>query len=276
MVTIYESSEIEKLKQYISYDLYVRQRSSRHVCVPLNTTAYFMAFYWYDIKDMAKPEERVCLYCDEKDLVFIGDSKSCIDILKRMPEDKPPFHALAEFFFELTAGDVDEFERIENDINRLEDALITSPKPIKGTSVKIIMLRRLLLKMKRYYEQLGLVIDQLATNENGAIPSGILSRFSALSRRTDRLTNSVIHLREYITQVREAYQAQIDIEQNQIMRIFTVITAVFLPLTLIVGWYGMNFQMPEYVWESGYLYVMVLSAIVCVICILIFKRKKWF
>ena len=40
----------------------------------------------------------------------------------------------------------------------------------------------------------------------------------------------MLHLRDYVTQVREAYQAQIDIEQNKIMKIFTVLTAVFLPL----------------------------------------------
>jgi magnesium transporter len=60
------------------------------------------------------------------------------------------------------------------------------------------------------------------------------------------------------------------------MKVFTVITAVFLPLTLIVGWYGMNFTMPEYGWSHGYLYVIALSIVVCGICWLLFKRKKWF
>jgi magnesium transporter len=83
-------------------------------------------------------------------------------------------------------------------------------------------------------------------------------------------------LRDFVTHVREAYQAKIDIEQNQIMKIFTVITAVFLPLTLIVGWYGMNFQMPEFKWRFGYLYVMVLSAVVCVVCFYLFRKRKWF
>jgi len=277
MITIYKASEIEKLEACIGDELYMRQRSSRHICVPLlDTSAYFMAFHLCDIKDTQKPEERISLYCGKNGLAFFGDNETCIRILKAIPADEEPFHALAEFFFELTAGDIDEFERIENDINRLEDILITSKKPIKGTSAEIITLRRLLLKMKRYYEQLGVIIEKLIANENGAVPADFSSRFVLLSRRIDRLTNSVMHLREYITQVREAYQAQIDIEQNQIMRIFTVITAIFLPLTLIVGWYGMNLRMPEYEWEAGYLYVMILSAIVCVVCILIFKRKKWF
>jgi magnesium transporter len=59
------------------------------------------------------------------------------------------------------------------------------------------------------------------------------------------------------------------------MRIFTVITGVFLPLTLIVGWYGMNLQMPEYTWKYGYLFVIGLSVLVAVACIVLFRRRKW-
>ena len=130
--------------------------------------------------------------------------------------------------------------------------------------------------MKRYYEQLADVMDVLAENESGAIPEELLNHFLALSHRINRLRESVEHLREYVTQVREAYQAQVDIEQNQIMKIFTVLTAVFLPLTLIVGWYGMNFKIPEYGWSYGYLYVVVLSVAVCAVSFFIFKKRKWF
>ena len=55
-----------------------------------------------------------------------------------------------------------------------------------------------------------------------------------------------------------------------------LLSAVFLPLTLIAGWYGMNFSMPEYGWALGYPMVIVLSIAVCTACILFFRRKKWF
>lgn len=61
------------------------------------------------------------------------------------------------------------------------------------------------------------------------------------------------------------------------MRAFTVITALFLPLSLIAGWYGMNFtHMPELDWRYGYPAVIVLSALVCVILLVWFRRRKWF
>ena len=70
---------------------------------------------------------------------------------------------------------------------------------------------------------------------------------------------------------------KIDIEQTNIMKLFTLITAIFLPLTLMVGWYGMNFK---YMYELdsiyGYPVFIVVSFIVCVLLILYFKKKRWF
>jgi H+/gluconate symporter-like permease len=60
------------------------------------------------------------------------------------------------------------------------------------------------------------------------------------------------------------------------MKIFTVVTTIFLPLTLIVGWYGMNFDMPEYDWENGYLFVSIISVLFLLAGILFFRKKKWF
>ena len=60
------------------------------------------------------------------------------------------------------------------------------------------------------------------------------------------------------------------------MTILTVVTTVFMPPTLIVGWYGMNFKyMPELEWEYGYPAVIILSILISVGCLVFFKHKKW-
>ena len=82
-------------------------------------------------------------------------------------------------------------------------------------------------------------------------------------------------LLEYAQQVREAYQSQVDSMQNKNMQFLTVISTLFFPLTLITGWYGMNFNnMPEL--EHGYPGIIVLSILIVIICIIIFKKKKMF
>ncbi|MEG0663326.1 MAG: CorA family divalent cation transporter, partial [Anaerovoracaceae bacterium] len=58
---------------------------------------------------------------------------------------------------------------------------------------------------------------------------------------------------------------------------FTVVATIFLPLTLIVGWYGMNFtNMPELSSPYGYPAIILISLLLCLFLILLFKRKKWF
>lgn len=276
MVEMYGTGHEASIRGRVSDELYARQKSSSHFCVPVNHDSYFLAFHWCDIKNMQNAEERISIFCDDKDIIFLLKNSRCQEIVNSLNKEETTFRILSEFFAELTAGDIDVIERLEFDIGEFEDGLITSRKPLRKASTRIILLRRSLLKMKRYYEQLADVMDVLTENENGAIPDALLNHFLSLNRRIDRLIKSVEHLREYVTQVREAYQAQVDIEQNQIMKIFTVLTAVFLPLTLIVGWYGMNFNIPEYGWRFGYLYVALLSVAVCAVSFFIFKKKKWF
>lgn len=67
----------------------------------------------------------------------------------------------------------------------------------------------------------------------------------------------------------------LDYNLNNIMKLLTVITTVFLPLTLIVGWYGMNFvNMPELTWKYGYLGVILFSVAVILFCIVAFKKHR--
>ena len=69
--------------------------------------------------------------------------------------------------------------------------------------------------------------------------------------------------------------AALDYNANLIMKVFTVVTTVFLPLTLIVGWYGMNFKyMPELTSQYGYPAVIILSILVVVLSLLFFKKKR--
>ena len=97
-----------------------------------------------------------------------------------------------------------------------------------------------------------------------------------LSRRTERSYQNILNLRESVTQVRESYEAEVDISLNTTMKVFTVVTTIFLPLTLIVGWYGMNFAIPEYHWKHGYAMVILLSILCVLACIAFFKKRKWF
>lgn len=178
------------------------------------------------------------------------------------------------FFEKQTKEDDLIFDGIEREILELEQALIASNK--RNCVEEIISLRKRLMVLKKYYEQFLTVLDILIENENDIFDEKLLRSFQMLHRRTERRFQNVLNLRESVTQVRESYEAEVDISLNTTMKIFTVVTTIFLPLTLIVGWYGMNFSMPEYGWRHGYLFVSLLSIAFVLLGIAFFKKKKWF
>lgn len=141
---------------------------------------------------------------------------------------------------------------------------------------RIIAWRRELLRLKRYYEQLSAILDELAANENQLLTRPVRRRMVILGSRMDRYLGAVRNLQDIISQMREAYQSQLAIQQNQLMKLFTVVTVVFLPLTLLTGWYGMNFVgMPELTWKYGYPVAIVVSVVIVVALLRHFKKKNW-
>ena len=94
--------------------------------------------------------------------------------------------------------------------------------------------------------------------------------------RVNRLREESQLLREYCTQIQTMFQSEIDIRQNRIMKILTLVTTIFFPLSLLVGWYGMNFKgMPELSWEYGYPAVIVVSVFIVLVSLWICKKKKF-
>lgn len=276
MIKLSGPEELEMLKETLGEELYARIAACRHICIPVRE-GYFLLFSLLDLKNDRKKEDPVYLYCSREDAFFFTRSVRCREILEDGEKQENALRCVAHFFAALTAEDVDGLERLEAEIETLEDLLLTARKPSDNTEKRIIRIRKKLLRLKRYYEQLRMILGELTEDDAEIFDKETRRQLRFADRHVSHLLDSVFHLREYITQVREAYQAQIEIEQNQVMKVFTVITTVFLPLTLIAGWYGMNFTaIPELEWRYGYLYVILLSVFVCSLCILFFKHKKWF
>lgn len=166
-------------------------------------------------------------------------------------------------------------EEIEDEISILEEQVLSGGE-LKAFTRDMSPPRKRLMRLHSYYERLGDVAEVLAQNENDIFPQGELAPFRHLLGAMGRLSDNTKLLREYAMQVQEIYQSQVDIQQNNIMRVLTVITTIVLPLSLITGWYGMNFSgMRELEWEYGYAMVIVVSALVVGLTIWYFRRKKY-
>jgi magnesium transporter len=178
------------------------------------------------------------------------------------------------FLSRLVGADSALLERIERQIAELEGKV--QDNETEGTNEALSRIRHELLVLRNYYEHLANMGEDLMENENGLFEEAALRYFAMFTDRATRLSNNVQMLRDYAAQVREAYQMQMDFNINNIMKVFTVVTAVFLPLTLVTGWYGMNFtDMPELHWRYGYLLVFLLCLVIAGGSLLLVKRKKW-
>ncbi len=227
----------------------------------------------------AVPVKEACMYAAKNVFIMLADNSgavcSIVDEISAEVEKTVPAGRLFYTFLERTTQDDAAYlESIEQEIALLEDQLITSGK--KNYVVEIINLRKKLMQFKRHYEQTLNVLDDIQENENELIDPKSMRYFKIYANRVDRLYHIVLNLRDYVTQVREAYQAEVDISLNSIMKLFTVITAIFLPLTLLVGWYGMNLQMPEVASPYSYPIVIAASAGVVVFCLISFRKHHWF
>ncbi len=238
-----------------------------------------MSFEVYDIKDLSTEPYTIYIYYAKDVLAFICETMEQIKNLEKsfdleFIKNNTFEKILFNFFDKLIKEDTSELEKLEEEITDIEDDLLTSE--IKDVITDIIGMRKRLLTLKRYYEQLNSIFEGLIENENEFISKKEMRYFRILDNRIDRLFATVINLRDYTTQVREAYQAQMDNKTNNLMKTFTVITAIFSPLTLIVGWYGMNLKMPEFEWAFGYPFVILLSVGIVTLCIFWFWKNKWF
>ncbi|MCB0674978.1 MAG: magnesium and cobalt transport protein CorA, partial [Saprospiraceae bacterium] len=84
-------------------------------------------------------------------------------------------------------------------------------------------------------------------------------------------------LRDIINGLRDLYHSELNLAMNKIMQVLTIISTIFIPLTFLVGVYGMNFEnIPELKWKFGYPMVWVVMVMMALLLLKWFKRKKWF
>ena len=163
----------------------------------------------------------------------------------------------------------------EEKLSHLEEELLEGN--MEDFDRKILLSRKELSVLSAYYEQLSDMGETLQQNAARHQTEQEALLFGLFCEKAGRLYDMVQTLKEYSMQLREMHQTQIDIRQNEIMKVLTIVTTLFMPLTLIAGWYGMNFaHMPELTAPGGYEIICVVCLLLIAVEIWIFKKKGWF
>lgn len=278
MQKVLHNDEIDQVKPFLEQD--IMDYISENLTDTYEEFEDFIlfSFDWFDVESNESFDTpQILIYLDRDDMfIFCEDERSYQKVLSLMPQGESNERVIWMLFRKLIKNDMTFMERLEDQITESEDEALS--KRVNRQMIDVIVdYRNRLMELKHYYEQLADIFENVMDCDNGLISDNGMHHFDVLLSRTNKRLCYVQNMRDYVTQMREAYQAQIDIEQNDIMKVFTVITGVFFPLSILVGWYGMNFAgMPELTWRLGYPIFIVVSAVIVMAMIIYFRKKKWF
>lgn len=165
-------------------------------------------------------------------------------------------------------------DRIEVKIEKLEEDILMHTK--RSHLNEIIGLRSEILWLKKVLGPQKEVINILNKKDLRLIDDQLQKYFSDIYENAVKISENFDTFRELVGNLREAYQAAIANRANEIMRVFTAITTIFIPLTLITGIYGMNFDnMPELHSKYGYFIVLGIMAVLGLGMYFIFRKRDW-
>ena len=246
-VAILTSPEWERERERfdMGIELDLDARNIHNTKAEVNFDSLTGTFQIPDRENLEENEFCFAFALDEKGIVFIDDSgkaEQMVQSIRRTKRWREPSleRFLHDFLEQIMVRDLSIMERYEDELDQIEDTILSSQG--QGDLARVNEIRSNLRRLLVHYEQIIDMTQELEENENGFF-------------REENLR--YIHLfMNYMT--------------------LTVVTTIFMPLTLIAGWYGMNFRyMPELEWRLGYPAVIVLSLVIVVFCLILFKRKKW-
>ena len=217
---------------------------------------------------------------DEKGVIFIDDEEFCNAIIRKIANTKRLVNPclerfLYDFLEQIICDDRKMLESYDHTLDELEDQILDGNT--EGVLEQIAEIRNDLRDLKIHYTQLIDVCQELEENENHFFKDENERYFHLVAQRIERLLEMLLTLVDFTIQLREFCQSKIDEKQNRNLAFLTIISSIFMPLTLIAGWYGMNFKyMPELDKVWAYPLVFVVSVMIVVVCIVFFKKNKWF
>jgi len=159
-------------------------------------------------------------------------------------------------------------------IEEMEEKLITNPTP--NTLQGIHNLKRDMIFLRKSVWPLREVISGLERTESSLIKESTGIYLRDVYDHSIQVIDTIETFRDMISGMLDIYLSSISNKMNEVMKVLTIIATIFIPLTFIVGIYGMNFEyIPELKLHWGYFAVLFIMAVVSIIMIIYFRKKKW-
>ncbi len=210
-----------------------------------------------------------------------GDSRLFDPVRERLArEDSRIRKSGADFLaYSLLDAIIDDYfvvlEKLGDRIDEVEDELLT--KRDTNTFQYINTLKRDMLYVHKSVWPLREAVDYLESGENELIGDSIHIYIRDLYDHIIQVMDTAEIYRDILSGMVDMYLTTMSNRLNEIMKVLTIISTIFIPLTFLAGIYGMNFRyMPELEWRWGYIGVIAIMAAIAAFMVYFFKRKKWF
>lgn len=166
-------------------------------------------------------------------------------------------------------------DRIDQGLDRTEDQIFK--RPTQQALDHLFTLKRSLLQMRRVAAPLRDIFNSLTRRDLALVRPETLVYFRDVYDHLLRITDMIDTHRDLLTGAVEIYLSSISNRLNEVMKVLTVITAIFAPLAVITGFYGMNFErtFPPFEWKYGIIPVSIVMVAVVVGMLYVFRRRGW-
>lgn len=217
-----------------------------------------------------------------KDLVISfeqSSSKSFEAVLSRMSEGSSlRKNGADDLLYALTDTIVDEYfqvvEKIGETIDEVEERVLSNPQ--REVLQEIYKLKRSLIYIRKTLWPMRNAIGSLYKNQFELIDDKTLYYFRDVYDHIIQMIDIVETYRDICSGMLDTYLSSISNKTNDIMKVLTIFSTIFIPLTFLAGVYGMNFKyFPELSWKYGYVSFWIVSVIITSVLLRFFKKKKW-
>jgi magnesium transporter len=234
-------------------------------------------------KGIFSKELNIYLGRDHIITVFKEDSVIINEILQDMEREKDCF-LLYEFprpcillyyiLDRIIVRNYNIISDLEAQADKIEISILK--KPDREKAHELINLRRQVYKTRKFLNPLRYIGDSIIMNDNKVIEEEYIKYFHSINTKIDKLMLAMENLVQDLALAREAFESETANHTNELMKIFTLITAIFLPLDLITSMFGMSFDhMPLKGHFYGYYIVLAIMILISVYLIHLFQENKW-
>ena len=223
---------------------------------------------------LVQGENFVLSFSETETALFDGVQKAITDNVLKI-RTRPTDYLLSVMINGLVADYASLASSIDDDMDDLASELIAAVDA-RDIGAQILSLRRRYMDLKRTVMPLKKQFSRLLRSDSRLIRKGTRPFLNDVNDHLLYVAQSIDSCRETLASLMDLYVSNNDLRMNDIMKRLTVVSTIFIPLTFLVGVWGMNFRnMPELEWKYGYAAAWGVMIVIGVIVYLFFRTKKW-